>query len=253
MEILHMSNTTVTEVKAEKLYLRPTKRRDGSTKAPNDQIDVIWIETDLFPKNYLITSDLHSHSSEVFRELVENHDVDLSSMNVITLGDMAGDYLYGTDADPTDLLEYLCEESKTFYCIQGNHDLPPEDISRLDALRNDDGTPCIIPEGEVLNTPLGRVAGTHGSHSLKRKKPYVRGKFKYCAQLLKARKKEIDVLMTHDTYEKKDIMECVKLIQPKIHLSGHYHLDSYHHVEEGIHFFNVDARVLIINSIGTKL
>jgi predicted phosphodiesterase len=249
---IYMQNVLLT--KSLSLYLRPTKRRDGTTKAANDKIELMWIDSNLFEEPCLITSDLHSHSREVFDELVSVQGIDLKSLNVITLGDMAGDYVYGSDGDPTELYEYLHSNCKSFYFVQGNHDLPPTDIDRLESMMNDDGTPCFVPEGEIIKTPFGNMAGVHGSFSLKRKKAYVRGKFSYCKQLLSVRKCDsfdegVDILLTHDCPEKKDIMECVKKIRPKIHLFGHYHLDDYHFqdVENEIDFFNADARVFLIN------
>lgn len=202
-------------------------------------------------------SDMHSHTQEIIKYLKEN--IVLAKYYVITLGDMWGNYISGSDGDPTSYYQEILTNSAGLYIIQGNHDLPPLNINILDNMKNKDNTYCYLKNGVVQDTCMGKIGGVHGTISDK-KHPYKMPEKDYIKHLKKLEK--IDILLTHDTPSIIDnqtqksligqysICEAVlgnkkkPGISPKFHIYGHCHhpIVNFHN---GTVFLNADSRVLI--------
>jgi len=75
-------------------------------------------------KTEMISSDLHSHTFRTLDMIRTTTNIDLSEWDVITLGGMAGDIFFGSDADPTAFYVELQKVVKSLLIVQGNHDLP---------------------------------------------------------------------------------------------------------------------------------
>lgn len=238
----------------------PTKNRAGLTRSSEDKKTIIFANSDLFNGPTLICSDLHSHAQSVFTRL--DQEIDLSLLNVITAGDMAGDNIYGSDGDPTPTYKFILERAKSLHIVQGNHDLPPikkADLTKLVNKKNQNGdvTPIYLPEGKLVITDYGKIGGIHGIISYK-PHPYKKSLpkyFKYMEELLK-KENVPDILITHDTPQfTEDVIGNTKLAnlvldskhKPKIWIYGHCHHHNFHYQNRDVDLINVDGRVLIIN------
>jgi len=111
--------------KEEKWIYPPTITRSGKLKRGKDIKHVYHIKNTLFNEPTIVASDLHQHTLEVVKKLCSY--VDLSKFIVLTVGDMAGTSIAGSDGDPTEAYQMLAEHAKAFYFVQGNHDLPSLD------------------------------------------------------------------------------------------------------------------------------
>jgi hypothetical protein len=207
-----------------------------------------------------MTSDLHSHSIELFRRL--ETVLDLSDFHVITAGDMSGKLIKGpdSDSDTTPFYKEILPKVKSLYLIQGNHDLPPPGPLHLrNILSNKDGSKSYLEDGKIQNTPYGNIGGVHGIISNKLH-PYKKSEEQYFAELAKFKKdkNKPDILVTHDTPKfvlnnqpfigNSYIYNEVLKIKPKMYLYGHCHHHVFHTVHNRINFFNLDGRVLIWNA-----
>ena len=247
-------------IKEEVWKFPPTLNRYGKSRFPHDIKNIIYIDSEEFPHQVIMTSDLHSHSIELFRRLEKV--IPLGDFHVITAGDMSGKLIMGpdSDSDTTPFYQEILPKVKSLYLIQGNHDLPPPAPSHLrNILANKDGTRPYLEDGKMQNTPLGRVGGVHGIISNK-PHPYKKSEWKYLDDLREFRKpkNKPDILITHDTpkfiYNNQEFIGNYKIydeilkIKPKMYLYGHCHHHEIHTVHEGINFFNLDGRVLIWNA-----
>jgi Icc-related predicted phosphoesterase len=241
----------------------PTVNRFGNTKSPYDLKTVITIHTDLVKEPLLITSDLHSHTETVLNDL--DSIIDISKYTVITLGDMAGIGVYGSDGDPTEFYERINKKTN-LYIIQGNHDLPPNDIDRLHQLKNKDGSNCYLSDGEeIVNTPNGTMAGVHGTISLK-EHPYKKHPDLFYPLLENVLKwKKPDFILTHETPEipiinpeskkqksligKKELFDIIIKYKPKVHMYGHCHHPYVMSYVNDVLFINADSRIILLEPI----
>ena len=235
------------------MKFRPTTNKYGQSKFPYDSKELLYINTNLFNIPVIITSDLHSHSIELFERLRETN-IDLTKYIIIMVGDMAGNYIRGSDGNPTEFYNYLLEEIKVkdIIIIQGNHDLPPED-SDLSDLKKNVIKNKILKNGSITSYEnLGKIGGVNGTISNKIH-PYKISQDKYLGYLKKYIGKKIDILLTHDTPKfenfvgREEIYNMVLKIKPLIYIYGHCHHKKMHSIHKNIHFLNVDGRVLVIN------
>ena len=251
-------------INRETLYYPPTKNRAGNTKAPFDTKEIISIQTDLVKTPTIFTSDLHSHSYRVFEHL--DSILDLSIYDIYTVGDMSGEMIYGSDGDSTPLYQMIKSKCNHLYVTQGNHDLPPSNISNLLQMENTDGSTCYLSDGEELVRTLnGTVGCVHGiiAHSDK-KKPYRKYVDLYNALLQNILKKKPEFLFTHDTpalsYTKPDkkhvefigknsIFDLIKKYKCKVHVYGHCHHPNVMTYIDQTLFINADARIIILNPL----
>ena len=240
-------------IKKKIMKFRPTTNKYGQSKFPYDSKELIYIDTNLFNIPVIITSDLHSHSIELFERLRETN-IDLTKYIIIMVGDMAGNYIRGSDGNPTEFYNYLLEEIKVkdIIIIQGNHDLPPED-SDLSDLKKNVIKNKILKNGSITSYEnLGKIGGVNSTISNKIH-PYKMSQDKYLGYLKKYIGKKIDILLTHDTPKfenfvgREEIYNMVLKIKPLIYIYGHCHHKKMHSIHKNIHFLNVDGRVLVIN------
>lgn len=251
-------------VKVQDLRYPPTVNRMGKSKGSNDIKTIVHVRTDLVKVPTIITSDLHSHTEAVLNDL-EYNEIDISRYMVLTLGDMAGEGIFGSDGDPTEFYKRINEKSQ-LYIVQGNHDLPPENINDLMDLKNNDGTTCMISDGEeIVNTPNGTIGGVHGTISLK-VHPYKKPDDAFYALLENVLKwKKPEIIMTHETPEipiydgqkqknlnligKSDLYKMICKYKPKIHMYGHCHHQYAFIYSNDVMFINADGRILILEPI----
>lgn len=200
-------------------------------------------------------SPVHAQAQAVWDKL--STEIDLRKYIVICAGDMAGILnIYGEDADPTQTYQFIADRAKALYIIQGNHDLPPKNLKDLTEMKNKNGTYCYLPDGKSIKTELGKIGGVHGIISDK-VHPYKKHLELYLKFLNRVLVEKLDILVTHDTpsviYDNKEcvgnkeIYELVKKYKQRVHIYGHCHHPFFYHRIENTHFFNVDARILIID------
>jgi len=248
-------------IKKDVWHFPPTLNRNGGSKFPTDIKTLIYLESDAFPDKVIMTSDLHSHSIELFRRLEKAMGAEaLSQYHLITAGDMSGKLVKGSDGDTTPFYQEILPKVKSLYLIQGNHDLPPpKPIDLKKILINKDGSRSYLENGKCQRTPYGRIGGVHGIISHK-PHPYKVPAEDYFRDLKKfqSSKNRPDILITHDTprffYNNREFigkdeiyLDALK-INPKMYLFGHCHHHEFHTHHNDIDFFNLDGRVLIWNS-----
>jgi Icc-related predicted phosphoesterase len=238
--------------KSEKLYFPPTKDSNGKTRSEKDEKEIIEFDENIFEDNVMFMSDLHSHTQAVIDILCQKYD--LSKFIIVTLGDMWGNGIYGSDGYPTPYYKLLHNTAKALYIIQGNHDLPPSDPNVLLRMKNKDGTNCFLLNGEIIPTTIGNIGGVHGTISVK-SHPYKMPEKKYIRFLKNFKGKGLDVLLTHATpqipYDKNKLLigerviyETVCDVKPRIHVYGH----CYHppvNICNNIIFLNADSKILV--------
>jgi len=204
--------------------------------------EILIVRSNLFGNPTILTSDLHTHGLNVFTTLISY--INLDKFIVLSVGDQAGDGRKGTDSDPTELYNFIGENSESFYYIQGNHDL----ISPTTINNN-------IADGTIINTKIGKIGGINGIISEK-KRLYCLPEKDFLGYIKKL--ENIDILLTHETpalpiLDSKYKVPCIgqqslysALKSPLIHVYGHCHHTEFYHYISGIHFINADARVIII-------
>jgi Icc-related predicted phosphoesterase len=212
------------------------------------------METELFGHPLVAMSDIHSQTPELVVML--NDLLNLDRFVVLTCGDMAGDFVRGTDGNPTPEYQYINGLAKEFYFVQGNHDLPGKGGVEK-KMKNKQGKLCNIQEVTVTDSLVGKIGGVNGIIS-DRAHAYKMPADKYHSFLDRSLQKKPAILMTHDTpaipafYENgeryignMDIFNIVDKHRPNIHFYGHCHHPVIHNEINGIHYINLDARVLI--------
>lgn len=246
-----------------KLYYPPTKNRQGRAKRGDNDVKTIFhVRTDLVKVPTIIMSDLHSHTEAVLNDL-PTYGIDITKYMVLTLGDMASEKpIFGCDGDPTPFYQRIASQT-TFYFVQGNHDLPPANINLLYDLKNKDGTPCYLPDGEgCIQTSNGKIGGVHGiiSHS---DHPYKRSDDHYYALVDNLfQHDKPDIFVTHEIPEtpiafgksirhlgKKELGEKVMKVKPKIHAYGHcQHPYVFSYIKE-VMFISADNRIIVMKPL----
>ncbi len=262
-----MSFISYNEIQHVVWNMPPSRNRNGFTRGEYDRKHIIVIESDMFGTTpTLITSDLHSCCNSVFKLLDMYFRLD--KFLVITAGDMAGPPIFGYDGDPTEDYEFMLSKAKQFYFVQGNHDLPGVH-NKQDKLKNKDGTFCGLRNGKRINTDVGTMAGVNGTISSKAHpyKMHEKKYLKFVSDLIKPKKTKPRILVTHETpalpftypnsnkpYPGNDkLFELSNHHKPCIHIYGHCHHPKYHYFMNGVHYLNVDARVLIFKPESTSM
>lgn len=232
--------------------------RTGKTRAPHDYKHVVCYNTTLFSEKVIVTSDLHSHSEAVLDKLLNNTNIDLSEYHMITLGDMAGDNVFGSDGNPTPFYADLQKRVKSLVVIQGNHDLPPTKTAEDEEFDKR----SFLPNGRPVKMPYGTIGGVHGTIS-RRPHPHKMPEqsfYDLTGRLKKA--KDLDIFVTHETPRffingkefigKDQLYQEALASKAKLVMYGHCHHRPCYTVHTGPkggtkHFLNVDARVVIFN------
>jgi len=235
-------------------YFPPTRSKGHKPKYQYGRIEISIIETDLFGHPLVAMSDMHSQCPEIVVML--NDLINLDQFVVLACGDMAGDFVRGTDGNPTPEYQYLNDLAKEFYFVQGNHDLPGKGGMEK-KMRNRQGKLCNIQEVTVTESLVGTIAGVNGIIS-DRAHAYKMPSDKYLGLLERTLQKKPRILLTHDTpaipayypngeryIGNMDIFNIIDKYKPVIHFYGHCHHPTIHNKINGVNYINLDGRVLI--------
>ncbi|AYV76817.1 MAG: hypothetical protein Barrevirus1_39 [Barrevirus sp.] len=247
-------------IKTVHWYFPPTISKGKEPRHKYGRITISLLQTDLFNNVPTVAmSDIHSQTPELVVMLSDL--LNLDKFTIISCGDMAGNYVRGSDGNPISEYQYLNDRANEFYFVQGNHDLPSK--NKLEKkLKNRQGKLCNIQEGTIIESLLGSIGGINGiisdsNHSYKMPGPA------FIKLLIQTLEKKPRILLTHDTpsieafYESGDryigdidIFKVVDQYKPLIHIYGHCHHPTFYNLINGIHYINVEARVLIF--VGPK-
>ncbi|MGE0207468.1 MAG: metallophosphoesterase [Candidatus Babeliales bacterium] len=236
-------------------HFPPSKNKRGIAYKPHDIKKVIVVESSLFLHPTFLMSDMHGHTPLVV-EMLDSF-LHLDQFVVLTAGDMAGKNIYGSDDNPTPSYEFLAQRAREFYFVQGNHDLPDPENKHV-ALKNKQEKYAALEHGKVIQTLVGSLGGVHGTISSK-VHPHKMPHENYMQWAQKMLVQEVDIFMTHETpslpvFDQRgnrsignaELFELVDSYKPKIHIYGHCHHADFYTVINGVHYLNVDARVVIV-------
>ncbi len=139
------------------------------------------------------------------------------------------------------------------YSVFGNHD----DLALLRTLRNCDGSPVLLPHGEIVAVRDIRLAGISGIWAKSHKKPYYITDEEVIAIAEQLRDKEVTVLLSHgcpvgladETLRgtrggQRCFLEAFRLIRPKAYLCGHLHRPQLRQLKDGSFVLNVGTTAL---------
>lgn len=139
------------------------------------------------------------------------------------------------------------------YTVFGNHD----DLALLGELRNRDGTPVLLPPGEIVEVKGIRLAGISGIWAKSHKKPHYITDGEVLAIAQKLAGKSVTILLTHgcpiglaDETPKgtrggqRCFLDAFKLVQPLAHLCGHLHKPQLRQLKSGQFILNVGSTAL---------
>lgn len=250
------------------LKLSPTLNRKGVFKNKFDIFTFIELESNIINMPVIMLSDVHSHGFEVIEHLEKI--CDLSQYDIITCGDMAGEPEYGSDGDPTKLYQLIKSKCKNLYIVQGNHDLPPQDIDELFDIINDDKNPCVLSDGlDIRETSFGTLGGVHGTvqhgYMQNPSKYYKKDAPHYYALVQNILEQKPYIFATHDMpsleyYDeetnsnvkcngKEELFNIVNKLKPVMHIYGHGYHENFITFINKTYFVNLEHRILIWNPI----
>jgi len=134
------------------------------------------------------------------------------------------------------------------YTVFGNHD----DLSLLCHLRNRDGTPVLLPHGEIVECNGVRLAGINGIWAKSHHQPYYITDEEVLTIAQQLAGKGVTVLITHgcpiglaDETPKgthggqRCFLDAFKLVRPLLHLCGHLHKPQLRRLKSGQIVLNV--------------
>ncbi len=156
----------------------------------------------------------------------------------------AGDWDLGFDKEA---FEELAEVAYVL-TIYGNH----ENREGIYSARNVDGRPILLPEGEVVEFEGLRLAGISGNLG-SGKRWHHKTPEEFEAEAAEISEEEVDVLITHEPpsevpftpdnpYGKRVVMRSVRMVRPKLHVSGHVEYPTQVVSYEGIKFLHVSSQ-----------
>jgi Icc-related predicted phosphoesterase len=203
----------------------------------------------------LVISDLHGDLSSAREALDLFHpDILLS----------CGDWGDPEQVDEADLAAFPAR--LPVYTTFGNHD----PVSALARLRNRDGSPVLLPQGEVLQLGSVRLAAIGGIWAKSQREPYYVTDEDVAAHVARiAAAGPVDLLLTHGcpigladltprhTHGgQRCFLDAFKTIAPRIHLCGHLHVAQQRTLAGGHQVINVGATphgsVAIIEAAGEE-
>ena len=139
------------------------------------------------------------------------------------------------------------------YSVYGNHD----DLALLRTLKNRDGSPVLLPHGEVVDVKGFRLAGISGIWAKSHKKPHYITDEEVLAIARQLAGKNVTALVTHgcpvglaDETPKgthggqKCFLDAFKIVNPKVHLCGHLHKPQLRELKSGQLVLNVGTTAL---------
>jgi Icc-related predicted phosphoesterase len=188
----------------------------------------------------LVIGDLHGDLAAAW-EAVDHFQPDL----LLSCGDWG-------DTEEVDAAEMeALVAGLPVYTTYGNHDPFP----LLDRLRNRDGSPVLLPQGEVRQVAGLRLAAIGGiwakSH---RQLYYVTDEDVAAAARRIAASGAVDLLLTHGCPVgmadrlpggrpggQRCFLEAFQIVSPRVHLCGHLHVAQEHAVSDGRKVINVGA------------
>ncbi len=204
----------------------------------------------------LAISDLHGDMDSASKA-IETFDPEL----LLCCGDWG-------DCDEVDAEELASAmRGRMVYSTFGNHDR----IDTLEALRNPDGSPILMAQGEVRLWRNWRIAAIGGIWAKSHRQPfYVTDEDVEVHAKRIAKTGPVDILMTHgcpigmaDLTPKSShggqrcFLKAFQMIQPTIHLCGHLHRAQEHTLKNGRQVLNVGqtarGEVVAITDAGGRL
>lgn len=190
----------------------------------------------------LVVGDMHGQLKTLWKALTEEQP-DL----LICTGDWG-------DPGQIELADYCAiVEQVPVYSVYGNHD----DLTLLRTLKNQDGSPVLLPHGEIVEVKGVRMAGISGIWAKSHKKPYYITDEEVIAIAEKLAGKNVTVLVTHgcpiglaDETPKgtrggqRCFLDALKIVNPKAHLCGHLHKPQMRELKSGQLVLNVGSTAL---------
>jgi Icc-related predicted phosphoesterase len=201
----------------------------------------------------LVVSDLHGDLSSA-REAVDCFQPDL----LLSCGDWG-------DPEQVDEAELAALPARLpVYTTFGNHD----PISALARLRNQDGSPVLLPQGEVVQVGGIRLAAIGGIWAKSHRQPYYVTDEDVAAHAARiAAAGPVDLLLTHGcpigladltprhTHGgQRCFLDAFTNVAPRIHLCGHLHVAQERTLGDGRQVINVGAAplgsVAVVEAVG---
>ncbi|MFA0766369.1 MAG: hypothetical protein BDTLLHRC_001322 [Candidatus Fervidibacter sp.] len=190
----------------------------------------------------LIVGDLHGQWDWLWKALeMEKPDWLLS----------VGDWGDPEEVRPSDFERLLA--TVFVHTVYGNHD----DLTLLRNLRNRDGTPVLLPHGEIVERNGIKLAGISGIWAKSHRQPYYITDEEVRAIAEQLAGKGVTVLITHgcpvglaDETPKgtrggqRCFLDAFKIVQPLLHLCGHLHKPQLRQLKSGQIVLNVGTTAL---------
>lgn len=190
----------------------------------------------------LVVGDMHGQLKSLWEALTEEQPDLLIS---------TGDWGDPGQIDASDY--YALVERIPVYSVYGNHD----DLALLKTLKNLDGSPVLLPHGEVIEVKGIKLAGISGIWAKSHKKPYYITDEEVLEIAQKLAGKEVTVFVTHgcpvglaDETPKgthggqRCFLDAFKIVNPKVHLCGHLHKPQLRELKSGQLVLNVGTTAL---------
>lgn len=187
----------------------------------------------------LLVSDMHGDLTHLFSALdAEQPDL------LICAGDW-GD----PETVPSETYEQLLARLPIL-TVYGNHD----DIGLLSRLRNADGTPVLLRDGDIVEVKGITLTGINGIWAKSKRKPFytLDEEVLEAANAVASKGVCVHVLISHacpigiaDMTPKgthggqRCFLEAFKLIRPKLYVCGHLHLPQHRQLKDGALIINV--------------
>ncbi|HIE52016.1 MAG TPA: hypothetical protein EYP85_09675 [Armatimonadetes bacterium] len=185
----------------------------------------------------LAVSDMHGQLEPVHR-LVAEHTPDL----LLCCGDWG---------DPGEVLEedlLSLQEQTYILTVFGNHD----DRDLLARLRNRDGSPILLEQGELREVGGLHLAGISGIWAKSHRRPHYVTEEDVAAFVERLQGQPLEVLLTHGcpvgladrtprgTHGgKRCFLHAFRTLAPQVHLCGHLHLQQQYQTKSGQIVLNI--------------
>lgn len=188
----------------------------------------------------LLVSDMHGELSHLLKAL----DVEQPDM-LICAGDW-GD----PGTVPEDVYHQIIHRLPVV-TVYGNHD----DQKLLQSLHNRDGTPILVPHGEIIELLGLRIAGVSGIWAKSHKKPH----YILAEEVIEAAQNvaehddaHVDIWISHGcpigisdfTHKgthggQRCFLDAFKIVQPRLYVCGHLHRPQHRQLKSGAIIINV--------------